>query len=144
MKETEIDFIVEDSLKALKLYEEIFEVERIEVTNFEQGMNEVIFSLYDVRFHMLDVNPDAGLKAPDPDHPNTVWFNITVPDIESTYKKALDAGCIEVQGITEITDFGVSNAMFMDSFGYMWMLHQVHKEVSFEERMKLWEDMMEN
>ncbi|MDI9422462.1 MAG: VOC family protein, partial [Bacillota bacterium] len=27
---------------------------------------------------------------------------------------------------------------FVDPFGYVWMLHQVHKEVSFEERMKLW------
>lgn len=143
MRQTEIDFIVEDSLEALKLYEKIFETERIEVTNFEQGMNEVIFSIYDVRFHMLDANPEYGLNAPDPDHPNTVWFNITVPDIESTYQKALDAGCTEVQGITEITDFGVSNAMFTDPFGYMWMLHEVHKEVSFEERMKLWAGKME-
>lgn len=142
MRETEIDFIVDDSLEALKLYEKIFEVERIEVTDFQQGMNEVIFSIYDVRFHMLDVNPESGLKAPDPEHPNTIWFNITVPDIESTYRKALDSGCTEVQGVTKITDFGVSNAMFMDPFGYMWMLHQVHREVSLEERMKIWEEMM--
>lgn len=144
MRETEIDFIVDDSLKALELYEKIFEVERIEATDFRQGQNEVIFSIYDVRFHMLDVNPESGLKAPDPEHPNTIWFNITVPDIESTYKKALDSGCTEVQGVTEITDFGVSNALFMDPFGYMWMLHQVHREVSFEERMKVWEKMMKD
>lgn len=142
MRQTEIDFIVEDSLEALKLYEKIFETERIEVTNFAQGMNEVIFSIYDVRFHMLDANPEYGLNAPDPDHPNTIWFNITVSDIESTYQKALDAGCTAVQDVTEIPDFGVSNAMFTDPFGYMWMLHEVHKEVSFDERIKMWEGKM--
>jgi len=31
--------------------------------------------------------------------------------------------------------------MFSDVFGYIWMLHQVHREVSFEERTKLWEEM---
>lgn len=35
-----------------------------------------------------------------------------VPDINNTYEKAIDAGCTEVQPITEIPDYGVSNAMF--------------------------------
>ena len=37
-------------------------------------------------------------------------------------------------------DDEVSNAMFLDAFGYQWMLHQMHKVVSFEERKQLWED----
>ena len=34
-------------------------------------------------------------------------------------------------------DFGVTNSMFRDPFGYLWMLHQVHREVSFEEKQLL-------
>ena len=34
-----IDFVVPNSLDALALYEKIFEVERVEVTNFDQGQN---------------------------------------------------------------------------------------------------------
>jgi PhnB protein len=45
-----------------------------------------------------------------------------------------------VQPVTEMPDYGVSNAMFSDPFGYLWMLQQVHKAVSFEERIKLWEE----
>ncbi len=71
----EIDFIVTDSLAALDLYERIFEVERVEVT--------------------------------------------------------------------EMQDYGVSNSMFTDVFGYTWMLHEVHREVSFEERVQLWENRQE-
>ena len=33
----EIDLVVPDSLKALELYEKVFEIERIEVTNFPKG-----------------------------------------------------------------------------------------------------------
>ena len=135
----EIDMVVTDSLKALELYEKIFDIERVEVTNFSKGENEVIFSLYGVRFHMLDENPQFELVAPKPDGPKPIWFNVMVPDINVTYSKALSEGCTEVQPVTEVPDYGVSNAMFTDTFGYFWMLHQVHKEVSFEERVKLWE-----
>jgi PhnB protein len=144
MTGVEIDLIVTDSLKALELYEKIFDIKRVEVTDFPKGENEVIFSLYGVHFHMLDENPQFGLKAPSMDAPQTMWFNITVPNIKETYAKAIDAGCKEVQPVTELPDFGVSNATFNDPFGYHWMLHEVHKEVSFEERNRLWEEKRED
>lgn len=139
----EIDLVVKDSLKALALYEKIFDIERVEVSDFPQGENEVIFSLYGVRFHMLDENPQFELKAPDPEHPVTIWFNIMVEDIRSTYEKAMNEGCSEIQPVSELPDHGVSNAIFTDPFGYIWMLHQIHREVSHEERLKLWEEERE-
>lgn len=136
----EIDMVVMDSLKALELYEKIFDIERVEVTAFPKGENEVIFTLYGVRFHMLDENPKFQLKAPNPDEPKSIWFNILVSDIKETFAKAINADCTEVQPVTELPDYGVSNAIFSDNFGYIWMLHQVHKEVSFEDRVGLWEE----
>lgn len=136
----EIDMVVPDSLQALKLYESIFEIERLEVTDFPRGENEVIFTLYGVRFHMLDENPTFQLIAPKPEDPKTIWFNILVPDIKQTYEKAMNAGCTEIQPITEMPDYGIVNAMFMDPFSYIWMLHEVKKVVSFEERKRLWEE----
>ena len=38
----EIDFVVTDSLKALELYEKIFDIERVEVSNLPKGENEVV------------------------------------------------------------------------------------------------------
>jgi len=140
MTGVEIDFIVKDSLKALELYEQIFEVEIVEATDLPRGQNEVIFSLYGVKFHMLDENPEYNLLAPDKDAHQTIWFNIMVPDINEVYQKAMDAGCTELQPVTEIPDFGVINAIFNDPFGYQWMLHQVEKEVSFEERTRILEE----
>lgn len=140
----EIDMVVSDSLKALELYEKIFEIEPVEVSNFPKGENEAIFNLYGVRFHMLDENPKFGLKAPTPHKPNTIWFNILVPDIKATFSKAISAGCTELQPVTEMPDYGVTNAIFTDPFGYQWMLHQIHKEVSHEERIRLWEAKRDN
>ena len=39
----EIDMIVSDSLKALELYEKVFDIERIEVTNFPKGEMKLFF-----------------------------------------------------------------------------------------------------
>ena len=136
----EIDMVVTDSLKALALYEKIFDLERVEVTGFSKGENEVIFSLYGVHFHMLDENPSFELLAPKPGDPKPIWFNIMVPDIKETYDKAIEAGCQAVQPVTELPDYGVSNALFSDEFGYVWMLHQVHREVSQEERERIWNE----
>ncbi|MDX8044974.1 VOC family protein [Gracilibacillus sp. S3-1-1] len=136
----EIDLVVTDSLQALTLYEKIFELERVEVSNLPKGENEVIFSLYNVHFHMLDENPEFQLIAPTADDPKTIWFNITVPDIKETFKKAIEAGCTEIQPVTDLPDYGVTNAMFLDPYGYVWMLHQVHRDVSHEERIRLWEE----
>lgn len=142
MKGIELDVIVPDSIEALKLYEEIFDVERVEVTDFDRGQNEVIFDLYGLNIHMLDENAEVGLTAPIEGQMLPMWINVTVPDIKETFSKATEAGCVEIQPITEMADFGVSNAVFLDPFGYQWMLHQVHKTVSFEERTKIWEEKL--
>lgn len=144
MTGVEIDLIVTDSLKALELYESIFAVERIEVTAFPKGQNEAVFSIYGVRFHLLDENPEFQMAAPQPGDPKPVWFNVLVPDIQATFAKAMELGCAEIQPVQDLPDYGVANAMFHDPFGYQWMLHQVHKEVSFAERIRLWEDKMKN
>ena len=71
---------------------------------------------------MLDENPKFGLHAPNPDESKSIWFNILVPDIKDTFSKVMNAGCTEVQPVTELPDYGVSNAIFSDAFGYVWML----------------------
>lgn len=136
----EIDLVVTDSLEALECYEELFNIERVEVSQLPKGENEVIFSLYGVHFHLLDENPEFQLIAPTPDDPKTIWFNVTVPDIEATFAKAMGLNCTTIQPITKLPSYGVSKAMFMDPFGYIWMLHQVHTKVSHEERIRLWEE----
>ena len=140
MTGVEIDMVVTDSLKALELYEKIFEVKRIEVTDYPKGTNEAVFTIYDTRFHMLDENPEYQLIAPKPGQPQSVWYNVLVPDIQAVYDKAMAAGCAEIQPGTEMPEMGAANAMFADAFGYVWMLHQIYREVSFEERCKAMEE----
>lgn len=142
MEGIELDMVVPDSLEALELYEKVFDIERVEVTDFDKGQNEVIFKLYGLRIHMLDESPDIGLNAPNDNSLFPIWLNVTVPDIDKTFTKAMDQGCTDIQPVQKVDDFGISNAIFVDPYGYQWMLHQVHRDVSFEERNEIWEEKL--
>ena len=135
---TEINFITKNCIEALKTYKNIFgnALEVVEESDFGLGKSEAIFNLYGTRFHMLDPNPDFGMIAPSDDHMNTIWFNIAVENIEETYKKAMENGCIEIQPITKMENMGISNAMFKDSYNYVWLLHEIHEVKSHEERVE--------
>jgi len=73
-----------------------------------------------------------------------MWLNVLVQDIKATFEKAIESGFDQVQPITEMQEMGVSNAVLTDPFGYVWMLHQIHREVSFEERTKIWDEKLRN
>lgn len=137
----EIDFVVPDSLEALHWLEAVFEVERVEVSDFVKGQNEVVFNLYGTRFHLLDENHQYHLFAPKADSSKSMWLNIAVPNIKDTYQKAMDKGAKEVQAVTEMPEMGIANAVFEDPFGYVWMLHQIDTIVDHEERVKILEEM---
>ncbi|WNY28807.1 hypothetical protein MmiEs2_10150 [Methanimicrococcus stummii] len=139
MNGVEIDIIVTDSIKALELYEKIFDVERIENTSFEKGLNEAVFTIYGTRFHFLDENPDYGMIAANPEDPKPFWINVLVPDISETFEKAMKAECTEISPITEIETHGVKTAMFSDVFGLIWQLHEIVREINFEERIQAYQ-----
>ena len=146
MVKIEVNMVTPDCVAALELYEKIFDgIERVEVTSFEKGQNEAVFLLNDLRVHLLDENQGFGLFAPSKGIPQNMWLNVIVPDIAKTFKNAVAAGCQEISPISDMTDtFGVKNALFADPYGYIWMLHEIVRVVSFEDRVKASEEMMAN
>ncbi len=135
-----IDFVMKNSLETIGLYERIFEVEKLEVTEFPIGQNEAVFNIYGTRFHILDENPEYGLLAPTEGDGSSLWFNVAVPDLGKVHDDAILNGCVEVQAPTEMLNFGVINSIFIDPFGYMWMLHEIREVVSFEDRVAYFEE----
>jgi uncharacterized glyoxalase superfamily protein PhnB len=139
----EVDFVVPDVLEAFETYRRVFGAEAVEKTAFDLGSNEVVFTILETyRFHMLDENPKYGLVAPKEGQGGFVWFNLIVENIQNVFDKAEAAGFAVIQPVQELADFGVRNSMQKDPWGYVWMLHQVDREVSFEERVKILESQM--
>jgi uncharacterized glyoxalase superfamily protein PhnB len=144
MTGVEIDFCVYDVLKAFEVYEKVFGAEAVEKTAFDRGMNECVFTIFGSRFHMLDESPENGLNAPKAGDSSSIWFNIMVEAIQPVYDKALELGFTVIMPLQNMPDHGVQNAMVQDPFGMVWMLHQIDRIVSFEDRVKLAEDAMKN
>lgn len=138
----ELDMVVKNSLEALALYQKIFDLEVVEATAFDLGQNEVVFTLYGTRFHMLDENPAFQLVAPKEGEGKPTWFNILVEKADVVFHKAIEGGCSEIQPVTIMEGYGMTNAMFLDPFGYVWMLTQLDRVVTFEEREKMFEEAL--
>ena len=138
----EINMIVKDSLIASKLYEKAFKAEIIEATSYEKGLNEVIFKIFDTQFHLLDENKEYGLYAPTKDKTNSMWCNLFVEDIEAIFNRCEEERFQIIQPITKLEEFGIINAIVSDPFSYQWMFHQVIKDISFQERCEIMEEMM--
>ncbi len=137
----EIDMIVKNSLEALATYEQVFDLDIVEKTDFAPGNNEAIFTLYGTRIHLLDENEAYGMTAPKEGDAKPMWLNILVPSIDDTFAKATAAGFTAIQPVTALEAMGVKNAVLVDAFGYIWMLHEIVKEISFEERLELVKEM---
>jgi len=144
IKGVELCMVVTSSVAALELYEKIFEVERVEVSDFGVGFSEVVFNVFNARFHLLDENVEQMLVAPKEGDSRTSWLNVAVEDINATFEAAMAAGCQQISPINEIPNMGVRNAIFADEFGYMWMLHQIDRVVSHEERMEYFRKQQES
>lgn len=138
----EVNMVVTDSLAAFELYSQIFETELVEKSDFPVGSNEVVFTLYGMRFHLLDENPDYHLVPPKEGQSQSIWYNILVEDIKTTFDTALSKGCTEISALTEMPEMGIANAIFKDPFGHIWLLHQIYHVVSHEDRIKMFEDQM--
>lgn len=93
---------------------------------------------------MPDENPEYLLIAPKSDTPKSIWFNVVVTDIRAIYAKAISAGFSEIQFVTEMPEMGINSAVFSEPFGYVWMLRQVYRDVSFEECSRIIEKNMKN
>lgn len=132
----EINLVVPNVHAAYAFYQKVFATELVESTDLETGLNELVFTLYGTRFHLLDENPEYQLLAPQPGQSQAMWCNVLVEDIKRSLETALELGATEIQPLMEIEAMGVSLASFQDPFGQVWLLHQMHRELSFEDRMQ--------
>lgn len=142
MHGVEIDMVVPNSIEALALYKQIFDIEIVGEIEPESGMKDTFFKMYGVGFHLLDEDPDQQLFAPKKAEARPMWVKLTVPNIEEVYTRAMDAGSTEIQGIDLLEALGLGSAVFVDKLSYKWMLQQKHREVSFDERSRTFGEPM--
>ncbi|CAN5862030.1 Dot/Icm type IV secretion system effector PhnB [soil metagenome] len=91
---------------------------------------------------MADENPDWGNKSAETIGGNPVGFALYVKDVDTAFKKAIDAGAKEVMPLKD-EFYGDRIGQVMDPFGYKWSLTTHQEDVSFEEMQKRMDKMFE-
>jgi PhnB protein len=125
MANVEIDLVLPDALEAFEIYSKVFGAKAVEKTSLDKGQNEVVFTVFGTRFHILDENPDACLTAPKEGQGGFIWFNLTVDNIKETFDRAETAGFATVLPIQEVMCRKLKTSMQKDPWGYIWQLHEV-------------------
>lgn len=135
----ELAFVVPEVEAALESYNAIFELDSAAMSDDHQ---EASFSLFGTNLRLHEEDEAAGLLALDEDESLPFWFNVVVPDLMAVWEKAIAEDAQVIQAPTKIEQMGITNAMFSDLEGYVWMLHQIHEVVSFDERIEYFENEM--
>lgn len=139
----ELILIVENVNIAVDHYTKLFKQTKIiEITSYELGLNEAVINVAGMQLHLMEENPEHGLHTYKGTEPLPFTINVTVDDIELINKVAIELGLEFIMKLTHMEKFGVSNLIFIDNFGYSWMIHQVHEAKSFEERTQAIEEDM--
>lgn len=132
---TVLNLVVSDSVKACKLYENVFNGESFDIFEFPNRpkSNEASIIIGNFTIRLIDENPEFECFAPTKNESCPIWFEINVEDLDSTYKRAIEYGMIPVQEINN--HMGKRFAEVKDIYGYTWVISQVLQQVTYEERI---------
>lgn len=93
----------------------------------------------DSQFFMNDEFDGAPRQAPDPKSP--VAFYLYLPDVDASYRQAIEAGMTSVSEPEDMF-WGDRTATVSDPFGYDWTLATQVKEVPPEDAIAIFNQMM--
>lgn len=136
-----LNMVVSDALSALVFYEKTFNGIRGEIYEFsnKKGENEANVTINGVCLRLIDENKAYDCVSPKKDETGSIWLQLTVDNADKTLEKAVLNGAEVLQEPNEF--MGVRNAIVLDPFGYTWTINQIMKDITFEERYAIYENL---
>lgn len=124
--------VVRDAAKALDYYAKVFGAQELfrmpmggKVGHAEMKIGDSIFMLADEFEGMSNPTPDKLNGTP-------VSLLLYVTDVDTVFKRAIDAGATEIRPV-ENQFYGDRSGSLRDPFGHVWMVSTHVEEVSPEE-----------
>lgn len=135
---TTLNMVVSDAIEACKLYEKVFEGKSFDIFEFPNrpNSNEVSVVIGDFTIRLIDENPEFECFSPTRNESCPIWFEVNVEDLDRTYKRVLENGMTTVQEINNHMEKRFAEVK--DVYGYTWVITQVLREISYEERMEFY------
>ncbi len=127
---------VDDAAAAIDFYVTAFGAE--EIGRFPGRDGRLIHAAVRINGHTVMLNDDFpemcdGKSAtPTALGGTPVTIHLTVPDVDASFQRALDAGATVVQHLTD-EFWGDRYGVVADPFGHRWSMGQPQRQVSYEE-----------
>jgi uncharacterized glyoxalase superfamily protein PhnB len=122
-----------DTAKAIAFYQKAFGA--TEVMRMSEPGGKIMHAelqIGDSRFFLNDTFPGMP-EPPSPDRPSPAGVMLYVPDVDSTWKKAVDAGAKELMGGLMDQFWGDRGGLLADPFGYQWFVASHVRDMTEDE-----------
>jgi PhnB protein len=119
--------VVQNAATAIEYYKKAFGAEeRLRMPGPDGNIMHAELKIGDSVFFLTEENPQMKNKSPQTLGGTTTMLNVYVPDVDSSYRKAIEAGGKEGMPVTD-QFWGDRYGTFTDPFGYSWGIG-THKE----------------
>jgi PhnB protein len=128
---------VDDGARAIDFYKDAFGAEEISRLPMGDKIGHAELQIGDTRIMLNDELPDHGNLGPNARGGTSVGFIIYTDDVDTAFRKALDAGATEAMAV-EDRFWGDRMGTVTDPFGHKWSIATHVEDVrpeEFEERM---------
>lgn len=128
---------VDDGARAIEFYKDAFGAEEISRLPMGDKIGHAELQIGDTRFMLNDEFPDHGNLGPNARGGTPVSLIIYTDDVNSAFKKAVEAGATETMSV-EDRFWGDRMGTVTDPFGHKWSIATHVEDVppeQFEERM---------
>ena len=126
--------MLKDSLKAIKFYKKAFGAKEQEIFPSPDGKGTMhaVIKIGDSIIMMGDERPGQSSQSAETLDSSPVSFYIYVPNVDTVYNQAVDAGC-EVTMALDDMFWGDRCGTVKDPFGYTWMIATHINDMSRDE-----------
>ena len=131
-----------NAARALQFYKEIFGAEetmRLADSGNRIGHAEMLIG--NARIMLSDEFPEYGAISPETLGGSTVKINLSVPNVDATVKRAVDAGAKIVRPVQD-QFYGERSGQIADPFGYTWIVATHKEDVTATEMQRRWNEVL--
>jgi PhnB protein len=123
---------VNGAVQALEYYKKAFGAVELFRMEHDGKIGHAEIKIGDSPIMLADEFPDMGFLSPQTLGGSPVGIMIYVPDVDTVFKQAIDAGGVEKKAVQDLF-YGDRSGTLTDPFGHVWTVATHTEDVSPEE-----------
>ncbi len=133
--------VFQDASKAIAFYEKAFGAKEVMRVPGPGGrIMHAELQIGDSRVFLMDTMPGMSSPLPSPERPSPASVMLYTPDVDSVFKKAVEAGAKPAMPVDD-QFWGDRGGAVIDPFGYSWWIATHVRDVSEAEMRRAAQEM---